>query len=60
MTARELAATDPIFIAACRKAGIRNTREEYRKWQGHHGLAHRVHVGSVDTTATSTVQRSII
>jgi hypothetical protein len=60
-TNRELAETDPYFIAACRKAGVPNTREEYRKWRAQRGIAFRATVGmSVDTAATSTVQRLTI
>ena len=60
MTAREAAQRDPEFIAACRKAGIPNTREEFRKWRGGHGLAYQHRGEVVDTTMTTQVQRSTI
>lgn len=60
MTNREKAQSDPAFIAACRKAGIPNTREEFRKWKGGKGLAHRRYSEGIDTTVTTQVQRSTI
>lgn len=45
MTNRELAATDPVFNEACRKAGVYPSRAQFLKFKYRRGIAYLTMIG---------------